>query len=1482
MQIKMKTSARLLAVCLTLSALASLSAWAVDTDIFTATSTATAPNVLIILDNTSNWSRNDEKFPDGNGGTITQGQAEVDAIKSVIQNLGGFVNVGLMEFVSGGPATDNGGYIRYAVSPMGAGQTTGATNKTNFSAILTTIYNSITSPNEKTNSGMSYGNLMYDAYNYWSGNKPYATSGDVVGSLADSNGYTTNYTQFKAPISAANTCDHNYIIFIGNPPSRGPSSDDSTNTAALAAVGGSTSQLSLQQYSTTTQNVATNLGYSSACFASQPSGTPADYAAQCPSTGTTWDSCGYSTSDTTTSLPTCAAGTSRYSVVATGSSSTIYGTPVVTHNLTTGPSSCMAAPTPGTTSDHGGLSCPANTTSTSGNQTTTVTHSCSYSVASTVTGTACSAAVTTTGPTNQTAVATTSYSNSCYASAGAWSNSDKGTLTCPATTTSTSGNTTTTTTHACGYSASTPSRTGSCAATVTTTGPTTTNNKPIATADSVSCYASASAAATGVAGGDHGGLSTLSNSTVVSGPTTTTTTYSNWIYTAGSSKSTHCTGSNYHYPVTQTANTTVSTSTSTPNYNFTVTQTDTPSVSTSTSTPNAQYVVTQDDMVTTTVNTTVPPTTTTLGNTFACYSSLSSCSPADYTCPSGSTCACSSTGATTGGICPAGARYQALGYTSTIVSSPTSPAVYATDTAPYNADEWARFLYQTGVPVAGTTTKATASTYTIDVYGIKPSGTQSSLLSSMAKAGGGRYFSATNEAAIITALKNIFSEIQATNSTFASAALPISSTQRAQNDNQVYIGVFRPDPQAFPRWFGNMKRYQLGVVNGGIDLVDMNNVQAVSTVSGFLAPCAQSFWTVDSANYWATVSGSTVSPRIFTTTASTAGTAWTTQGDDTALAKGGCTTLGSAYSDLPDGPTVEKGGAAEIMRSATSRTVKTLSGTSLVDFSTANVTSLSSNSVINANIVNFILGQDVTGEIGGTASTSNRPSIHGAVVHSRPLPVDFGGSVGVKVFYGSNDGAYRSVNAATGAEDWAFVPPESNSYLQRLMDNTPLVQTPSPTPPGQTAAAGTPKDFFFDGSTGLYQNSDNSKVWIYPTMRRGGRMLYAFDVSTPATASTYPTFKWKAGCPNLGNDTGCTTDKNNVSMSAIGQTWSTPNLVFLNGYSKTTPVVVVGGGYDTCEDADTASPSCTSPKGAGVYVLDANDGTVVAFFATDRSVAGDVALVDINQDGTVDAAYVADTGGNLYRINFSDPSSFAPFLTGQWAITKVAYTSGASRKFLFAPAVLPYKNQVYVAIGSGDREHPTGLSYPYTTPVVNRAYVYLDDPTKSTLTNLDTMLNRSNAATVTCTSSSVLPGGVDKGWYMDLTAYGTGEQTVTSAIITAGMVAFSTNRPIVNAASCSSALGEARGYWLNLLNGAGAIGVTGTCGGTRSSTFVGGGLPPSPVTGIVTVNGAAQNVVIGAAKRDGSASTAIGGQLLNPSISTKRSRIYWRTAGDTY
>jgi type IV pilus assembly protein PilY1 len=815
-------------------------------------------------------------------------------------------------------------------------------------------------------------------------------------------------------------------------------------------------------------------------------------------------------------------------------------------------------------------------------------------------------------------------------------------------------------------------------------------------------------------------------------------------------------------------------------------------------------------------------------------------------------------------------KFAVLGTDTVITTKPTGTT--STDTGPRNADEWARLLHDKGVPVTGTTIRPSVVTYTIDVYNAQQDPTQTALFMSMAKAGGGKYFAARNEKAIIDALKEIMIEIQSVNTTFASSSLPVSATNRAESENQVFIGMFRPDPDARPRWFGNLKRYKLVRSGSDVELGDVNDKPVTNRVTGFLTACATSFWTFDTGSYW---NNTGVSPDPAGTCA---------------------TTSFNKYSDAPDGPLVEKGGVAEILRQgnvpagttqaqAVNRNVYTLdnSGTTLANFS-------STTSSLSSSLVRFIRGEDVNDEKGTGQTSTTRPSIHGDVIHSRPLPINYG-ERGVTVYYGANDGTLRAINAKTGEERWSFIAPEFFPRLARLKDQIPLVAypfpksiTPTPTP--------TPKDYFFDGSTGVYQTADNAKVYIFPSMRRGGRMVYALDVTDPAA----PRFLWRRGCPNLDNDELCSD-----GMSKVGQTWSTPAVAFIKGYSRREPIVAFGGGYDRCEDEDSSAPSgcvVNSEKGGAIYILDAETGRLLRTFETERAVAADVAYVDADYDGMPDYLYATDTGGAMYRVDFiKDPNSKQALAPADWTMHMVARTRGGGRKFLFPPAVLPTRGFVYLAIGSGDREHPLYKNYPFTgSGVTNRFYVYKDNLSRTTgVVDLDGL--QDNSLNNSCDAPKSLPSNGSDGWFINLNRNGTGEQVVTSSLIVTGLVTFSTNRPIPPASgTCSTTLGEARGYWLNLLNGAGAIGVAGTCGGSRSSPFIGGGLPPSPVLATsVPVDGKAVTVTIGTVDRhetdantpvDNKAdsntgdSTTIGPDEHSPHITTRRRRTFSHTSVD--
>lgn len=759
-------------------------------------------------------------------------------------------------------------------------------------------------------------------------------------------------------------------------------------------------------------------------------------------------------------------------------------------------------------------------------------------------------------------------------------------------------------------------------------------------------------------------------------------------------------------------------------------------------------------------------------------------------------------------------------------------------------DEWARFMKKSSLGIV---------TYTIDINkvttGQGPGWT--ALLKSTAGVSGGKYFdvnSATSSGAEISnALNKIFSEIQDVNSVFAAVSLPVSVNTQGTFLNQVYVGMFRPDSDGFPRWLGNLKQYKFGSSNNDLQLQDADGASAINSNTGFITSCARSFWTPSTLDtYWA------FKPQ------------------------GSCTTANSDISNYPDGNIVEKGAQAYKLRSTTTRTVKTCSSTfasctAMVDFNSTNVSQTDLGAATTAErdaLINWEKGLDVDDEnLNGTTTTETRASVHGDIVHSRPVAINFGTDAApqVVVFYGANDGMLHAINGnrtaaigsvSAGGELWSFVAPESFSNIKRERDNTVPISFY-----GSTVSGSLPKPYGFDGSITALKTS--SSTYLYATMRRGGRALYAFDVTSPAA----PTLKWKVGCPNAANDTGCTT-----GFSGIGQTWSAPKAFTSSSTGAgAVPMIIFGGGYDTCEDADPNS--CTSPKGNKIYILNANTGVLLKSFDTDRSVVGDIFAVP-DSSGFVKYAYAADLGGNIYRITMDAVT------TSNSTITKIASLGCATassctnnRKFMFSPDVVLDGDVYNLMIGSGDREKPLP-GYTNAYGVSNYFFMVQDKPTDNTWLTTE---NANCGANLLCLNSllaipynssdpSAANLAAKKGWYLGLAAH---EQVVTSSITVFDIITFSTQIPSVyTAGQCNANLGTATVY--NILRTNAAI-ANGTA--TRGEVIAGGGLPPSPVAGIVILD-------------DGSTSPFImGGDPSSPlqtrkpdvisSVTQPKSRVYW-------
>ena len=814
------------------------------------------------------------------------------------------------------------------------------------------------------------------------------------------------------------------------------------------------------------------------------------------------------------------------------------------------------------------------------------------------------------------------------------------------------------------------------------------------------------------------------------------------------------------------------------------------------------------------------------------------------------------------------------------------------------ADEYARFLY--GADVSSLTGQQNIITYTIFPHDpTSVSGNDRAnivLLQSMANQGHGKYFAAEDAASLINALNAIFNEIQSVNEVFASVSLPVSVNVRGTSLNQVYMGVFRPDQNSLPKWFGNLKEYQLILSGGTIYLGDATGVRADNPTSGFITNNATSYWTAPSSFWSFSPSGSPPSA-----------------------------------SDKPDGPLVEKGAAAQRLRtdfgasqsarklytctdacpagslSATPFNTTTISPSSASNQTVFGATDAGySNSFTGASgqagevtdIINWVRGADNINDenLSGTY-TDIRASIHGDVVHSKPAVINYNRTGDcttpdendVMVYYGANDGVFHALkggkNATDGAEKWGFILPEFYGKLKRLRDNSPPIEVFNH-PPLDTSNN---KSYFADGSVSIYQvdanndcryttGSSGDKVHIFLSMRRGGRFIYALDVTDPDD----PKLLWK-----ISNTT--------AGFAELGYTWSIPAVSLLNLNGTQTPVLVFGGGYDPdVEDVRPAQISSfngasastlthssgavqTRTMGRRVFIVNATDGSQLwsaggdlanpgASGVPDVQVAGmnyampsDAAVIDTNMDRVDDRFYIGDTAGNVWRGDIGDPDP------ANWAVKQLAAiddSNTARRKFLYAPVVVAAQEQDgtnfhAVLMGSGDREHPFNESVTHRFYMFKDAYTGLLSGQTSPIVESD-LFDATNAS----------PSGTNQGWYITLAQ---GEKVVSNAAVLNGVTFFNTSIPPAapEAGVCTSGLGRAYLYAVGYLDGAGALylnpGEQATDPGARRTEYAGGGFPPPPTPAVVEIDGQQHELVI-----SGTSVTEVPGAALG-----ERIRTYW-------
>ncbi len=288
-----------------------------------------------------------------------------------------------------------------------------------------------------------------------------------------------------------------------------------------------------------------------------------------------------------------------------------------------------------------------------------------------------------------------------------------------------------------------------------------------------------------------------------------------------------------------------------------------------------------------------------------------------------------------------------------------------------------------------------------------------------------------------------------------------------------------------------------------------------------------------------------------------------------------------------------------------------------------------------------------------------------------------------KVLYvGTNDGIIHEIDtdpdvdpSDEGKEIYGFVPDEVLPNLKKIVFDKEHVYTAD----GRITA----EDIFY--------YSGGSKIWrtmLYFGLRSGGKAYYAFDVTDPDNL----TFKWKLGKVYSGTQP--------AYVKYLGETWGKPLIGKIKYYSGGSVidkwVMIVPGGYtDNAEDS-------SSVEGKAILIVDAWTGNIVWFLAydsttteqtTEHYLSSDSALnypipsavtaIDKNNDYYVDTIYFGNTGGNLFKIDISNPDP------SSWVVSKV-FTQNDTDNPIYLPPSITYDNcyNLWITFGTGDRINP--------------------------------------------------------------------------------------------------------------------------------------------------------------------------------------------------
>ncbi|MGB2246588.1 MAG: pilus assembly protein [Alcanivorax sediminis] len=633
----------------------------------------------------------------------------------------------------------------------------------------------------------------------------------------------------------------------------------------------------------------------------------------------------------------------------------------------------------------------------------------------------------------------------------------------------------------------------------------------------------------------------------------------------------------------------------------------------------------------------------------------------------------------------------------------------------------------------------------------------------IAAAGDGIYVSADNVDEVESAFSEIIDKITVENASLAAPGVAVNQLNRFQHLDQLYYSVFKPEFTT--QWKGNLKRYRLNFNSTGPSIVDAAGNEAVDPSTGFFKDGSRSWW-----------------------------------------------------SDSNDGNLAVAGGAkGEIDNGSTTRKLYYLAGSDSGLAPSGSITSTSFGTGTALTLMDAT-NEPTAAQMGLSDSADLTPALNflkaswGDPLHSEPQLVTYSTSSEDNVIYlGTNDGMLHAINGQDGAERFSFIPPSELAKTAERVANKKLQPTDYPR-----------STYGLDGSWTTWRRVDggNLKVYLFGGQRRGGRNLYAMDVTTPGGVSSVadPRLLWRI----QGGQT--------PGFDDLGQTWSSPTLAQVKINGAAVPVLIFGGGYDPLKHDTAGTASSSDNYGNAIYMVNATNGKLI-WSASDAgsnsgaadhttvgdmkwSIPSDLSAVDLNLDGFIDAIYASDLGGQIFRVDLNMANTGVSSLVRR--VEKIATlgfqenpTYATHRRFFASVAgALAVDSSgdyfIQLVIGSGYRAHPLELG-----ATQDRIFMIEDkdiyNAQKAGYTSSGTVTSN-DLVDITSNLSPAASDLSKRGWRIDLDK-NDGEKVLGSAAILNGIIYMTTYVPVESGSrvDCSPIRGRSRLYAMNVIDGSPAV-----------------------------------------------------------------------------